>query len=254
MSFLGFSLTPGWLPRRLIWAAAGGGALHLTLFLALSQGLLQARPPEPVRLVDLTARLIEPVALPPAPPLTVEAPRPLPQTPPRPAPVPRRAPAPVARQSDQPETRPSPVARPAPLPTVQAPAEETAAPLAQPLPTATAPPTSSPSAAAQASAPTPSRQAAIELPNSQADYLNNPLPLYPKASERLREQGRTVVRVAINASGVPQSADIVESSGFARLDRAAQATAMAWRYVPGRRAGVPEAMAVDVPIVWQLPD
>lgn len=237
----------------MVWAAAGAATLHLALLLALNQGLLRARPPEPVRLVDLTARLIEPVALPPAA-LAVEAPKPLPQTRTRPEPAPPRAPAPVARQSDRPETRPSPVAGPAPLPAVPAATEETAAPLAQPFPAVTAPPTSSPSAAAQAAAPTPSRQAAIELPNSQADYLNNPLPLYPKASERLREQGRTVVRVAINASGVPQSADIVGSSGFARLDRAAQATAMAWRYVPGRRAGVPEAMAVDVPIVWKLPD
>jgi protein TonB len=51
---------------------------------------------------------------------------------------------------------------------------------------------------------------------------------------------------------VPQSAELRKSSGFERLDQAALATALKWRYVPGKRGGVPEAMPVNVPINFVL--
>ena len=240
----------------------GAAALHLVFLTALSKGVFQARPPETARLTELTARLLEPPTVLPAP-FPVETPRPLPGAKPQPAPIPPPTPASKVRRAVRPTPAPAATAV---APKTQAasaiPEAPTVAGLAD---TTTTTPASPPSASASAfastsspaptsAAPGPAKQAAVELPNSLANYLNNPLPLYPKASERLREQGRTVVRVTIDASGVPNSADIVQSSGFARLDRAAQATAMAWRYVPGRRAGVPEAMSVDVPIVWRLPD
>ena len=49
-----------------------------------------------------------------------------------------------------------------------------------------------------------------------------------------------------------QEVRTAKSSGFVRLDEAAEKTALAWRYVPGKRGGVPEAMWVDVPIKWAL--
>jgi protein TonB len=82
--------------------------------------------------------------------------------------------------------------------------------------------------------------------------LQNPKPAYPPISRRLNEQGRTTVRVLIGADGLPQRAEIAKSSGFSRLDDAALATVMRWRYVPGRRNGVAEAMWFNVPINWVL--
>lgn len=73
-------------------------------------------------------------------------------------------------------------------------------------------------------------------------------------SRRLNETGRSVVKVMVGADGVPQRAEIVQSSGFDRLDNAAIATAMRWRYRPGKRGGVPQAMWTTVPIVWNLQD
>ncbi len=92
----------------------------------------------------------------------------------------------------------------------------------------------------------------IELPSSDADYLHNPKPAYPPQSRRLNEQGKVVVRVFIGADGLPQKAQVHQSSGYDRLDQAALATVLKWRYVPGRRGGTPEAMWFNVPINFVL--
>lgn len=97
--------------------------------------------------------------------------------------------------------------------------------------------------------PTPAR---VEPPSSDADYLNNPKPPYPPMSRRLGEQGKVVIRTLIGADGVAQEASIHQSSGFDRLDQAALATARKWRYVPGKRAGVAEAMWFNVPFTFVL--
>lgn len=103
--------------------------------------------------------------------------------------------------------------------------------------------------AAAAPAPAP-----VQLPSTQADYLQNPKPPYPPLSLRLGESGRTVHRVWIGPDGRPQKAELVRSSGYPRLDKASHDAVMSWRYVPGKRGGVPELMAFDVPISWELPN
>lgn len=100
--------------------------------------------------------------------------------------------------------------------------------------------------------PAPSGQATVQLPSSNADYLQNPKPPYPPLSSRLGETGKTVYKVWIGVDGKPQRAELVSSSGFARLDKAAYDTVMGWRYVPGQRGGVAELMAFNVPIHWEL--
>jgi len=92
----------------------------------------------------------------------------------------------------------------------------------------------------------------VELPSSDAQYLQNPKPAYPAISKRLGEQGKVVVRVLIGADGTAQKAEIRQSSGYERLDQAALNTVLAWRYVPGKRGGVPEAMWFNVPINFVL--
>ncbi len=99
---------------------------------------------------------------------------------------------------------------------------------------------------------TPATVPVLELPSSDADYLSNPKPPYPPVSKRLGEQGRVVVRVLIGTDGLAQEAAISQSSGFERLDQAALNTARKWRYVPGKRAGVAEAMWCNVPFNFVL--
>lgn len=119
-----------------------------------------------------------------------------------------------------------------------------------PLGIALAQPTSVPVAAPVAAAPV--APPAVQLPSSDADYLQNTRPPYPPISRRLNEQGKTTVRVLIGTDGLPQRAEINQSSGFSRLDDAALAAVMRWRYVPGKRGGVAEAMWFNVPINWVL--
>ena len=100
-----------------------------------------------------------------------------------------------------------------------------------------------------ATVPAPLR---VELPSTDADYLQNPRPVYPPLSKRLGEQGQVVYSVLIGADGLPISAKLIKSSGFERLDAAAYAAVMSWRYVPGKRNGVATQMSYNAPINWVL--
>ncbi|MYZ54187.1 energy transducer TonB, partial [Malikia spinosa] len=105
------------------------------------------------------------------------------------------------------------------------------------------------SATAAATSQAPAR---VELPSSSADYLNNPRPAYPGLSKRLGEEGKVVLRVLIEADGSASKAEIRSSSGYDRLDQAALQTVLRWRYLPGKRGGVAEAMWFNVPINFVL--
>ena len=110
-------------------------------------------------------------------------------------------------------------------------------------------PAPSPVAPSIATVPAPLR---VELPSTDADYLQNPRPVYPPLSKRLGEQGQVVYSVLIGADGLPISAKLIKSSGFERLDAAAYAAVMSWRYVPGKRNGVATQMSYNAPINWVL--
>jgi protein TonB len=130
-------------------------------------------------------------------------------------------------------------AAPAGVVTPQPPTPELTAPLAA-------------AAVAPAAPPAPPAPPRMEWPSSKADYLQNPKPVYPGMSKRLGEQGPVIHSVLIGVDGLPVRAQLVQSSGFDRLDQAAYTAVMRWRYVPGKRNGVPTAMSFNVPIVWEL--
>lgn len=92
----------------------------------------------------------------------------------------------------------------------------------------------------------------MELPSATASFLHNPPPRYPPLSRRLGEQGQVLLRVRIEVDGTASQAEIRASSGYTRLDQAALQTVLTWRYVPGSRNGVPEAMWFNIPILFVL--
>ena len=199
--------------------------LHLGLLWAMQSGLLR-KAVERVVPVQMLSEFIEPpapklVPPPPAPQLPVRQ-----QVPKAAAVKPQPAPPTLAvvDNAPAPDARVAQAAMPTPP-----------APIAVPVGTATvaAPPRD-------------------ELPSSDADYLQNPRPLYPPLSKRLGEQGQVVYSVLIGVDGLPQSARLVKSSGFDRLDQAALSAVMRWRYSPGKRNGVATAMSFNVPINWVL--
>ena len=198
---------------------------HVVALWVLQTGLLQ-RVVEVLVPVELLSEFIEP---------------PQPKKAPPPAPPPPSVAQPVMAKAAALPPPPMPLAIADPTPAPNAPLGVPAR--ATPLAPITAP---------VAVAPAPVAPPKVELPSSDADYLQNPKPAYPAMSKRLGEQGKVVVRVLIGVDGAAQQAEIRQSSGFDRLDQAALLTAQRWRYVPGKRGGVPEAMWFNVPINFIL--
>lgn len=206
---------------------------HIAALWAMHTGLLQ-------RVVEVVVPVMaisqaEPPPPPPKPPEPVKPPEP-----PKLTPLPKT---------------PQPVLTPPPTPQPPAPATpEPPAVLAAPTASVTAPvvPAAAPAPPPPAPPPPPAAPAKVELPSSKADYLHNPPPDYPRMSKRLGEQGKVVLKVLIGTDGAPQKVELVTSSGFERLDKSALDAAMRWRYVPGKRGGVAEAMWYQVPIQFTL--
>jgi len=198
------------------------------------------------------ARLDPPKEAPPVPvPAPAPAPAPIPParpTKPVPAPVPE-APAPVDVVVQS-----KPVATP---PAVSAPV---------PPPADVAPQSPSPPAAdAEAAAAAAEVQAAIaqpiRAPVARAPERSEPpaliersrvAPIYPRASRRAGEAGTVVLRLTVGVSGTVLATDVLSSSGFDRLDQAAQAAVRQWRFSPGTRQGVPVELSIQVPIRFEL--
>ncbi len=223
------------------WRVTGAVLMaHAGMAWLLSLGLLSSSPPtgeaENVIMASVVVDVPAPPAVIPQPVVTKVQPktqaRPL--TPVTPQPQPQ--PSPVVTQAEPSQAAPI-------VPATASPAPATAAPVA---------PAAAPAAVGQPRPNPITATAAVALPSSDADYLNNPVPAYPRMSKRLAEQGTVTARVHINTEGRVEQAEIRTSSGYPRLDEAALETVKRWRYVPGKRAGVPEAMWFNVPVRFVL--
>jgi len=230
--------------QRNLAIAASVLLLHVGAVWALQSGLVR-RVVESVVPETIMAVLIEP-----EPPQVVTPPKAV-------EPPPKPVPQPVAKVSHQPPPAPAPaplpVAKPTPEPAPEAPTAATTqvalAPITQPVAQSAPPAPPAPPAVVVAKA---AAAAPVELPSSDADYLQNPKPAYPAISRKLREQGQVLVDVLIGADGNAQQAKVKASSGFDRLDAAALTTVQRWRYVPGKKGGVATAMWFSVPINFVL--
>ncbi|WP_444813099.1 energy transducer TonB [Variovorax saccharolyticus] len=209
---------------------AGGVVLfHVAALWALQSGLLR-RAAEVVIPVEILSEFIEP-----------PKPKELPPPPPPPPPEPKRV---VTKTPPPPRPQAIRELKPTPAPNAPTGSIEPPPPPAPPAPPAPPEPPAPP--------PAPPAPPSVQLPSSNADYLQNPKPVYPAMSKRLGEQGKTIVRVLIGVDGLPKQATIRQSSGYERLDEAARTAVMGWRYVPGKRNGVVEPMEFNVPINWVL--
>lgn len=207
---------------------------HAAALWALQSGLLM-RAVEVVVPVEILSQFIEPPKPTPPPP----PPPPAPPVPPRQQPVVRPK-APTLPPPPQPRA----IADPTPAP---------AAPVGVVAPPAPLPPITAPVAPApEPPPPAPPAPPQIQLPSSDAAYLQNPSPVYPAISRRLGEQGKVLVRVLIGVNGQPERVEIKRSSGFERLDNAARDYVMKCRYVPGKVNGVVQAMWYEAPVNFVL--
>ena len=200
--------------------------LHVVALWALQTGLLK-RAVGLIIPVEVISEAVEP------PKPVVEVPKLKAPEPPKSVPV-------QQTQAPHPPPAPVPVAIPDTTPAPNA-VTGTTAPQPAPAPIGT-----------PAGPPGPVAGPKIELPSSNAQYLHNPKPIYPKISKQMGEQGKVVISVLIGTDGTAQDAKIKTSSGFERLDQAALETVKSWHYVPGKRGGVAETMWFNVPINYVM--
>lgn len=221
-----------------------GGVVFLSLQTPVS------KPPEVTAVV---AFFVSP-AVPPRPPVRaapVER---------QPAPKPEPAPQTVTPQPRPLVSQPTrPIETPAPsvaTSTPQAPSQLSPAPVpSEPSEAASrASPAVSQPAAVAAPATEPAPAAPITVSIDAVRYLKPPQVVYPPLSRRMGETGRVVVRVVVDAQGVPAEVTLAEPSRYARLnDQALQAMRQA-RFEPYRVNGRPMVVTVLAPIVFTLED
>ncbi|MBK7878845.1 MAG: energy transducer TonB [Planctomycetes bacterium] len=75
--------------------------------------------------------------------------------------------------------------------------------------------------------------------------LETPRPAYPRESEVRGEHGEVLCRLHIGADGKVTSVELLTSSGFKRLDRAALEALKRWRFQPALEAGKPVASTLQ---------
>ncbi len=94
-------------------------------------------------------------------------------------------------------------------------------------------------------------EGAVTAP-SQLPGFRNPEPDYPETSRARGEEGTVRVLLRIAPSGEVAGVEILASSGHRRLDAAARAAALRWRFTPARRDGVPVAGTIRTAITFRL--
>jgi len=198
--------------------------IHAALLLAIwNYAQPRTAAPKPK---SITVELLAPAPVerppPPSPPRKVAV-KPLAQAAPRAEPPPPQVDLPVETPPSVAVTLPPPKPDSPPAVAIAAPVETTAPP-----------------------------QPPVTPPRFDADYLRNPAPDYPPMARRHGEQGRVMLRVLVGADGDPREIVVKTSSGFERLDRAAQETVRRWRFVPARMGTVAVDAWVIVPIVFAL--
>jgi len=156
--------------------------------------------------------------------------------PPKAAPPPPPPPAPPRKEVVKKAPPPRPLAIRDPVPTPNAPTAAVEPPPPAPAPPAPAPP-APPAPVAPPAPPAPPAPKLVDVTEGQVQYISAPKVAYPSISRRLGEAGKVVLSVYYSAGGVPKRVVVEESSGFDRLDKAAQEAQMLSRITPIQRAG-----------------
>jgi protein TonB len=85
---------------------------------------------------------------------------------------------------------------------------------------------------------------AFDLPQ----FSFHPPPPYPAEARARHWEGVAQLLLSVDATGKVSSAQLLRSSGYLVLDRAALEIAHQWRFIPARQDGLPTASRVAVPV------
>ncbi|MET0357225.1 MAG: TonB family protein, partial [Cellvibrio sp.] len=109
-----------------------------------------------------------------------------------------------------------------------------------------------PAPAEEAPKPVEPTPAPVIPPQADASQLNNPAPVYPQASRRLKEEGVVLLEILVKADGTLGEMRVKKSSGYKRLDEAAQQAVKNWHFVPAKRGGEAIDYWYELPIEFSL--
>ncbi|KOF53695.1 energy transducer TonB [Achromobacter sp. DMS1] len=184
--------------------------------------------------------VVEPEPEPPEPEIEPEPEpdiKPEPEPEPEPEPVVEKPPMPAPKP---PPPKPKPKPKPKPQPKQEVKAE--------PKPQPPAPPSGAPEGTQAPQGPQQGPPPDQPVLVSSIEFSGaRPMPNYPMASRRLREEGRVLVLVEINTQGLVDRASIDTSSGYPRLDDAALTAARKARFKPYTRNGVAYPAKAKIP-------
>lgn len=90
------------------------------------------------------------------------------------------------------------------------------------------------------------------LIEAMPNYRNNPLPEYPFIARQRHWQGVVWLLVDVSAKGLVEDVDLEQSCGYRVLDRAASRAVQNWEFTPAKRAGLPVASQVRIPVRFSL--
>ena len=195
---------------------------------------------------------------PPQPEVKPDAePKPQKAAPPPPPP----APAPLAQKGEEPAPTPLPPppqpAKPAPpQPQPPAPQQAQTAEKAEPAPTVQPTPPAPQKAPVFDLSGTDSESNAEVmsgniLPASPDDRFRNRPPVYPIDAARRGEHGSVTLMIHVGADGTAAGAEVVESSGYPALDRAAMVAVQKWHFRPALRDAQPVPFDMPFRFVFQ---
>lgn len=102
-----------------------------------------------------------------------------------------------------------------------------------------------PKAAPASSAPQPKMVSSVE-------YLEPLRPRYPPTSRRMREEGTVVLLVLVDEKGQASRVQVRDSSGYPRLDRAAEEAVQCARFKPYVEDGRAQPALVLIPVEFSL--
>jgi protein TonB len=161
-----------------------------------------------------------------------------------PAPQPKPEVKPKTQAKPEPKAKTPDASTPPPADASQAKAAEAAKAAESQMPNAAVAPASS-----QGTSGTPIQ---TDIGKLVVVYQPDADPYYPSFSKRAGEQGEVVVRLIIDETGVVEEAVLLRSSGFARLDRAAEQIGRRYRFKPYTVNGNPARISTNLLIKFNL--
>jgi protein TonB len=90
------------------------------------------------------------------------------------------------------------------------------------------------------------------IPASIDAKFRNREPVYPRDAVRRAEQGAVILLIHVSPQGLTGGVDILESSGFQSLDRAARDAVWGWHFLPAMRDGQPVPFDMTLRVSFRL--